>query len=117
MHHLPSSTDLGFLVGREVIQIAVGLYQAQIHFDESVSISTCSQVQVDGAVHAPGPNAGAALIGLLGRTVASVTIVVTIVDDRHVRLSFADGVTVSVLEDDEPFESYTITGPSGTIVV
>jgi hypothetical protein len=113
MHHLPSSTDLGFLVGREVIQIAVGLYQAQIHFDESVSISTCSQVQVDGAVHAPGPNAGAALIGLLGRTVASVTIV----DDRHVRLSFADGVTVSVLEDDEPFESYTITGPSGTIVV
>jgi hypothetical protein len=39
MYGLRKEIDLSFLTGRELIQIAIGSFQAQFHFDEDVTVS------------------------------------------------------------------------------
>src|SRR5215467_377879 len=43
MYGLSKSIDLSFLNGREVIQVAIGVYQVQFGFDDDVRISVESQ--------------------------------------------------------------------------
>lgn len=39
MHGLKKETDLSFLAGRELIQVAIGSFQVQFHFDGDVAVS------------------------------------------------------------------------------
>ncbi len=39
MYGLRKDIDLTFLIDREVIQVAIGVYQVQFHFDQDVCIS------------------------------------------------------------------------------
>jgi hypothetical protein len=113
VYRFPENTDVGFLCERELVQVAVGAYEVQLHFDKDVSISIQGHCQIDDRVYAPGSVAGVHLIGLLGKIVNSARVV----DNRHLRLDLKDGSSLIVLEDEAPYESYSVVGPEGVIVV
>jgi hypothetical protein len=113
MYGLPADVDVRFLCERELVQVAIGVYEVQLHFDSNVSIAIQCHCQVGAQVYEPGKVAGFPLIGLLGRVVVNVMPL----EQRHLRLDFDDGSSLVILENDEPYESYTVTGPGGAIVV
>jgi hypothetical protein len=39
MYGLKKEIDLSFLTGRELIQVAIGSFQVEFHFDEDVTVS------------------------------------------------------------------------------
>ena len=113
MHGLPDNVDLDFLLARQLTQVAVGQFEVQLNFDEGVSIAVFGELERAGHRYAPGAATGQMLLDLLGRSVRAARGVAA----RHVQLDFDDGTTLLVRESDEPFESYTITGPDASIVV
>lgn len=54
MYGLPADINLEFLVGRELIQVAVGLHEIVLVFDDNVSISIESHCAIGGATYNPG---------------------------------------------------------------
>ena len=106
------NTDIRFLEGREVLQIAVGLFQTIVHFDDDVSLSIEGQCKISDTIYEPGIEAGSKLLTRLGRTITAANSI----DDRDLELSFDDGVTIRVVADPDESESFTLTAPGTTIV-
>ena len=78
MYGLTNDIDLSFLTGREVQQVAIGVYQVQFGFDEDVTIAVESEFHYfDGQrewVWKPepgGPQIAAHTLSLLGATIHS----------------------------------------------
>jgi hypothetical protein len=117
MNGLDPGIDLSFLRGREVIQIAVGLFQVVFAFDEQVSISVESEFRfssTDSCVWQPGaPQAAAPTLRLLGVRVEEVRGQ----SDGTLDLIFSNGARLTILDSSKEFESYNITRPGQTIVV
>jgi Family of unknown function (DUF6188) len=113
MNGLPKDTDLTFLIGRQLVQVAVGAFQIQLHFDANVSVSIESDSELDGALAPVGVEAARRLLGLIGEVVTDARSIA----ERHLGITFSNGATLTVLENDEPFESYSITSPDGTWIV
>jgi hypothetical protein len=113
MNGLPKDTDLSFLIGRQLEQVAVGAFQIQLHFDASVCISIEGESELDGARAPAGVEAGRLVLGLIGQVVSDARPIA----ERHLGLTFDNGATLTVIESDEPFESYNITSPGGTLIV
>ena len=118
MYGLPDSIDFSFMIGRELIQIAIGVYQVIFGFNEGVRISVEAQFEYTtketwvewrpGASHV-----AASTVGLLGARVESVKSF----RDGTLELSFSNGDLV-VLRDASPgYESYQVMRPGQTIVV
>jgi Family of unknown function (DUF6188) len=117
---LKKDIDLSFLKGREVGQIAIGLYQVQFGFDEDVRISVEAEFRYfDGREEwnwKPEPGkaqVAARTVGLLGRTVEKVEWK----EDGTLTLGFSDGQRLTVLDSSEEFESYDVTRPGRKIIV
>lgn len=118
MYKVLQSVDWSFLVGCEVEQVAIGLYQVQVHLSKDVSIS----INSDFAHERNGPPASdatalhlkaASLVNLLGRQVQRVEPH----GEESLSLYFDDRQKLAVLVDDEPYESFTVSAPGDTIVV
>jgi hypothetical protein len=120
VYGLRKDTNLSFLMGREVQQVAIGDYEIIFGLDGDIRISVESEFgYFDGQrewVWRPEP--GASLIAahsatLLGATIQSYegrangTLV----------LAFPNGRRLTVLDSNKEFESYDITRPGQTIVV
>ena len=45
------------------------------------------------------------------------TVTLKPIDGRHLRLELSDDLVLTILEDDGPYESFTISNPVGVIVV
>ena len=120
MYGLKKDIDLSFLNGREVGQIAVGLYQVQFGFDEDVRISVEGEFHYfDGREECswmPEPGKApiaAKTVDLLGATVEKVDWK----EDGTLTLTFSNGHRLTILDSSKEFESYDITRPGRTIVV
>ncbi|SRR5882724_5752541 len=118
MYGLDPDIDLSFLKNREVIQVAVGLYQIVFAFDGEITVSVEGRCERRSSsfstVWIPDPFGDAAgMLSLLGQTVVEV--------QRHGRdvleLIFASGDHLLVFDDCKEYESYQITRPGETIVV
>ena len=120
MYRLPKNIDLSFLKGRELIQVAIGLYHISFRFDENVAISVEGEFRYfDGEVEcvwrhdAGSPQVAARTVSLLGATI----------EDSEGRengtltLIFSNGQRLTFLDSSEHYESYDITRPGHTIVV
>lgn len=112
--------DLSFLGGRELIQIAIGLYHISFRFDEDVAISVEGEFRYfDGQEeciwkHQPGAEQIAArTVSLLGSTIKNF--------ERHedgtLILTFSNGLRLTIVDNSKMYESYDITRPGHTIVV
>jgi hypothetical protein len=120
MYGLRKDIDLSFLVGRELEQVAIGVYQIIFGFDEDVRISVESQFRYfDGQQESAWkPEPGAAQIA--SQTVSLLGAVVqTFKADENGTLSllFSNGQRLTILDSSKEYESYDITRPGMTIVV
>lgn len=119
MYGLDMTIDLSFLIGREAIQIAIGLYQVIFAFDESVCISVESEFRLispKGDVsswQSSVPQSAAAALRLLGAKIENVSGL----KDGTLTLTFSSGDILTILDSSKEFESYDITCPGRTIIV
>jgi hypothetical protein len=120
MYGLGKDIDLSFLNARELIQVAIGVYQVQFGFDEDVIIYVESQFNYfDGQeewIWKPEPGAAqiaARTVALLGTTIKDFERNA----DGTLALSFSSGHRLTLTDSSREYESYQITLPGRTIVV
>ena len=120
MYGLPKDNDLSFLNGREVVQVAIGVYQIQFGFDEDVIIYVESQFgYFDGQrewVWKPEPGAAqiaAQTISLLGATIQTFEGQ----ENGTLTLKFSNGHRLTIFDSSKDYGSYDITRAGQTIVV
>jgi hypothetical protein len=120
MHGLKKEIDLSFLNGRELVQVAVGLYHTIFKFDEDVAISVEAEFRYfDGQtewIWRPEPGSSliaARLVALLGATIESFESNA----DGTLALTFSNGHRLTLADSSREYESYQITRPGETIVV
>lgn len=119
MYKILQSVDWSFLVDLEVEQVAVGLYQVQVHFSKDVSVSIQSDFVhgAKGKLHSDASDLhlkAASLVHLLGRRVTRVQAH----GEENLTLHFDDGQTLVILVDnEEPYEAFTVNRPGETIIV
>lgn len=120
MYGLSSDIDLSFLNGRELGQVAIGLYQVQFGFDEDVRISVEGQFRYfDGTGEVewtPSPEAAATAattVALLGSAIQTF--------EAHPNgtliLHFSNSHRLTIFDNSRDYESYDITRPGQTIIV
>ena len=120
MHGLKKEIDLSFLNGRELIQLAVGLYHAIFKFDEDVAISVEGEFRYfDGqAEWIWRPEPGSSLVA--ARTVALLSATIESLESNPngtLALTFSNGQRLTFADSSREYESYQITRPGETIVV
>jgi hypothetical protein len=120
MYGLKKELDLSFLAGRELIQLAIGVYQVQFGFDEDVRISVESEFRYfDGQaewIWRPEPRASsiaARAVALLGATIESFGSNI----DGILTLAFSNQHRLTILDSSKEYESYDISRPGQTITV
>jgi len=120
MYGLKKEIDLSFLTGRELIQLAIGVYQVQFGFDEDVRISVESEFRYfDGQAEwiwrlEPGSSSIAArAVALLGATIESFGSNI----DGTLTLAFSNQHRLTMLDSSKEYESYDITRPGQNIIV
>jgi Family of unknown function (DUF6188) len=120
VYGLRKNTDLKFLNGREVGQIAIGLYQIQFGFDEDVRISVEGEFRwfEGGNEVVWRPELGSAqiaarMVALLGATIETFEGR----EDGILTLNFSNGHRLMIPDSSQEYESYSITRPGITIVV
>ena len=118
MYALDPSVDLTFLKDRELIQVAIGLYQVIFAFDEEVTLSVegkCEYCSSNGSVvWTPGASAAAAgTVDMLGQKITGVHRK----DGSTLELTFSGGDRLVVFDVGKEYESYQITRRGETIIV
>ena len=108
MDGLPLDVDLNALVGCAVIQLRIEVGQLQIHFDNGDSVTVESAIVVTGTnddarIDEYGP-AASLLCRLLDDRVSGATRE----EDGGLRLRFASGTKLRVLNDSALFESLQV---------
>jgi len=120
VYGLNKNIDLSFLNGREVIQVAIGVYQVQFAFDEDVTIYVEGGFSYfdgkDEVIWKPEPGAAdiaSRTVALLGATIASF--------EGHengtLELHFSNGHRLTIPDSSKQYESYQITRPGVNIIV
>jgi Family of unknown function (DUF6188) len=120
MYGLKKEIDLSFLVGRELIQVAIGLYQVQFHFDEDVAVSVEAEFRYfdgqDEWIWRQEPSShqiAARTVTMLGASITSLERS----ENGTLALMFSNGHRLTVLDSFKEHESYDITRPGQTIIV
>jgi hypothetical protein len=116
---LPTDTDLGFLQGEELIQVCFAQYQVQLHFYNArlaIESKYClreSDSSVEQIYERDRVAEGHALVPLLGQSIR----IARVVANGVLELEFGTGVILTVYDDSEQYESYTIKYKNGLIVI
>jgi hypothetical protein len=118
VYRILQTTDWSFLIGGEVIQVAIGLHNVQLALFKDISISIECDFKHERAGRVVSGASemhvrAATLVSLLGKTVQRV------MADGEVALvlQFGGEETVTILVNDEPYECFHVNGPAGLIIV
>jgi Family of unknown function (DUF6188) len=118
LYGLRKNIDLTFLIGREVSQVAIGVYQVQFHFDQDVCISVESSFTYSDSQQEWTWRQGLVLIA--AHTTALLSAEIKSFDaqeDGTISIVFFNGHRLTIFDSSENYESYTITRPGVYIVV
>lgn len=119
MYGVDKSISFQFLVGKELLQLCIGLYQLLLNFNENIVISTecvLRLINIDGSVteiRSGVPSLSKHLTCLLGSTIENVVCE----HDRELTLVFSNDYKLVILDSNEDEESFTITTPNQEVVV
>lgn len=119
MHGIDKKISYDFLIGKEVLQLCLGLYQLIFNFSDQLVISTecsLSLKLLDGTlieVSSGNPESAGKLTCLLGRTIENVNTEI----DGVLSLLFSGGLQLSIIDSNEDVESFTIAMKDYEIVV
>lgn len=117
MYGIGDEVDLSFLVGARLQQVTVGEFQAQLRFDQDVTISieTAFGITLDGSVFTVEPllDADQSTLQLIGKAIQS---------ERHtpdgsLTIEFEDGTLIELRDTSTEYESYQITHGASALVV
>ena len=118
VYGVPDSIEWSFLVGREVLQVCIGLHQVSLRFDGQVSIN----IECDFD-HAPAadtfrsqsslPHKVASLVSLLGNKVTSAIRK----GGKFLEIRFANEEMLKLYDSNELYESFQVTTPDKEIIV
>lgn len=119
MYGLPRDIDLSFFCEKELIQVSVGLYDVQLHFHDSVSLSVQSRIEHTSKgiltfweQEETPPISASSLLTLLSSHVVSAHGI----PDGTLILQFSNGDIVKVF-DSEGYEAYQINNKGQHIIV
>jgi uncharacterized protein DUF6188 len=118
MYGLKREVDLTFLQGRELIQIAIGMYHVSFNFDEKVSISVEGKFEYTSMANSSEWRPGAPLVA--ATTVNLLTARVEAVqgqEDGTLELTFSNGDRLVIRDTSTKYESYQISRRGETIIV
>ncbi len=118
MYGLNKNIDLSFLIDRQLEQVAIGLYQVQLRFDQDASISL--ECQFDHISNGESlitsknlPSSASSFLQLIGSKIVRV--------ENHgngnIEIIFSDQSVVKVFDDQKSYESYQITAPGIELIV
>jgi hypothetical protein len=119
MYGIDKSVNFHFLVGKELVQICIGLYQLILNFSDQVSIAVECMIRLcrpDGSmleISCDAPELTRALTCLLGYTVVSINTEF----EGEMILKFSDGSKLFIVDSNEDQESFTITTPDLEVIV
>jgi hypothetical protein len=111
MYGLKKEVDLSFLAGRELVQVGIGSFQVQFHFDEDVAVSVEAEFRYfDGQqewVWRQEPSSPQ----VAGRTVAILGASITKFESSEngtLSLTFSNGHRLTMVDSFKEYESYAI---------
>lgn len=109
--------DLDFLVGKELLQVCVGLHQSVLNFEGDTALSLESRFLVSSRQGGSSDGErsdqdGQALLKLLGARITRVC-----ARDGELTVAFSNDHELLVHKNKSEYESYQITSPTQTIVV
>ncbi len=110
--------DFHFLEGLTLIQVCLGQFQTQLHFDTRVRISTegryIHRIAVDNRelIQEPSSCGYNELHRLLGATVAKAVVS----SPNSLTLSFSNGDLLILVDDSQQYESFLI-GSDGRLII
>ncbi len=118
MYGLDPETDVSFLSGPQLTQVAVGTYQVSLHFTESVDISIEAGARSQESSGEPQsyhslPDLGCYVVGLLDQHVTTTSIG----KDGELALEWSDGSVLTIFDSNPESESYQLISPDHYIVV
>jgi hypothetical protein len=118
VYGLPKDIDLTFLIGREVTQVAIGVYQVQFHFDEDVCISVESSFTYSDSQQEWTWREGLVLIAAHTAALLSAKIEsFNAQQDGTISMVFSNGHRLTIFDSSKNYESYSITRPRVNIIV
>ena len=118
MYGLPSGTNLDFIKSTTLIQVCFGPFDLILNFHRDVSISIYSSIAVGPAGtnllrHTSFEEIGREILSLLNRDVLNVEWS----PNGTISLTFEGNDLLEIYDDSAHYESYTLSGPAGLIVV
>lgn len=119
MYKVNKSMDFQFLVGKELLQLCIGLYQLIFNFTDHVVITTECAIylaKTDNStikLLSDNPQQSKQLVCLLGSTIESVVIE----SRQELILVFSGGYKLTIIDSNENEESFTITTPEREVIV
>lgn len=119
MYGIDKAVNFKFLIGKELLQLCIGLYQLILNFTDQLVISAECVFRLeypDGSVieiSCDSPEHTGHLACLLGRTIETIQTEV----NGELNLVFSDGFQLSIIDSNEDEESFTITMGDHEIVV
>jgi len=117
MYGLDKTVDLAFLVGKQLTQVCIGLYQLILNFEDGISISVEGVFEYDGTTGSAGDggphHAACSLLDAIGKEPEEVQVI----DGGTLVLKFRNGGDLRLVDSNEATESYQIVGPNSDIVV
>jgi hypothetical protein len=120
MYGLDPKIDLSFLNGREVIQVAMGIFQIQFGFDEDVRISVEAEFKYFDGSNESVWKYGHDYIQVAAQAVALLSHKILryeASENGTLQLFFSSGHTLTIPDTSKEFESYSITAPGRNIYV
>lgn len=121
MYGVPADLDLSFLHRTELIQVRIGVYDVQFHFEPDAAICAGDSWELFDETGAcvdsglPFPRPPFQLHRLLGQRVTRIEVVAP----THLELTFERGERLRFADSSERYESFTITAGEGarTVIV
>src|SRR5580765_2486680 len=118
MYGLRKEIDLSFLTGRELIQVAIGSFQIQFHFDEDVTVSVeaefCYFEGQDEWIWQRKPcsrQSAARTAALLGARITTFETKAS----GPLALTFSSAHRLALFDSFKQYDSYDITRPAQPI--
>ena len=119
MYGIDKSTNFDFLVGKDLIQICIGLYKVTMNFSNQITIAAECVIHLHNPdetsfeIFCDNPVLTKVLTCLLGRTIESVNNE----SKDEINMIFSDNFKMSIFDSNKSYESFTVTTPDFEIIV
>jgi len=119
MYNPDKSVDFHFLVGKELLQLCIGIYQLILNFTDNIAITAECIIylrRMDDSIikiSSDDPELSKNLTCLLGSTVESVATE----HSGELTLIFSQGYRLTIIDSNEDRESFMITTPDQEVIV